>query len=162
MKLQADPTVKFATGRFDLRRITSEHLSVRSAYNITGRGYPPDLSAYPELAQWIVCYTHTRAMTCICVPRKTSLAITTLQDYLHSSPSQCTKVSSRTQLKGYQMSSANISMERAHFTPCWSRQCRDSKSTHILIVGLGGVGGWAAEMLARAGVGEMTLSMPTW
>lgn len=28
---------------------------------------------------------------------------------------------------------------------------------HILIVGLGGVGGWAAEVLARAGVGEMTL-----
>lgn len=28
---------------------------------------------------------------------------------------------------------------------------------HILIVGLGGVGGWAAESLARAGIGEMTL-----
>ena len=28
---------------------------------------------------------------------------------------------------------------------------------HILIVGVGGVGAWAAEMLARAGVGEMTL-----
>lgn len=42
MKLQADPTVKFATGRFDLKRITSEHLSVRSAYNTyREEGLPP-------------------------------------------------------------------------------------------------------------------------
>lgn len=31
------------------------------------------------------------------------------------------------------------------------------KSKHILIVGLGGVGAYAAEMLCRAGIGEMTL-----
>lgn len=30
-------------------------------------------------------------------------------------------------------------------------------SAHILIVGLGGVGSWAAEMLCRAGVGQFTL-----
>ncbi len=30
-------------------------------------------------------------------------------------------------------------------------------SAHILIVGLGGVGSWAAEMLCRAGVGRFTL-----
>ncbi len=29
--------------------------------------------------------------------------------------------------------------------------------SHVLIVGLGGVGSWAAEALARSGVGEMTL-----
>lgn len=29
---------------------------------------------------------------------------------------------------------------------------------HILVVGLGGVGGYAAEMLCRAGVGEMTIA----
>ena len=31
------------------------------------------------------------------------------------------------------------------------------RRAHILVVGLGGVGSWAAEMLCRAGVGEMTI-----
>ena len=31
------------------------------------------------------------------------------------------------------------------------------KNAHILVVGLGGVGSWAAEMLCRAGVGAFTL-----
>jgi tRNA A37 threonylcarbamoyladenosine dehydratase len=31
------------------------------------------------------------------------------------------------------------------------------KNTHILVVGLGGVGAYAAEMLCRAGIGEMTI-----
>lgn len=30
-------------------------------------------------------------------------------------------------------------------------------SAHILVIGLGGVGSWAAEMLCRAGVGQFTL-----
>lgn len=29
--------------------------------------------------------------------------------------------------------------------------------SHVLVVGVGGVGAWAAEMLCRAGIGEMTL-----
>ena len=29
--------------------------------------------------------------------------------------------------------------------------------SHVLVAGLGGVGSWCAEMIARAGVGEMTL-----
>jgi UPF0755 protein len=33
MKLQADPTVKFALNDFDLRRIRSNHLQVESPYN---------------------------------------------------------------------------------------------------------------------------------
>lgn len=33
----------------------------------------------------------------------------------------------------------------------------DLHQKHILIVGLGGVGGYAAEMLARAGIGRMTI-----
>lgn len=36
-------------------------------------------------------------------------------------------------------------------------RCDRLAHSHILIVGVGGVGGWAAEMLARAGVGRMTL-----
>ncbi len=31
------------------------------------------------------------------------------------------------------------------------------KNSHILIVGLGGVGAWAAEYIARAGIGKMTI-----
>ena len=32
------------------------------------------------------------------------------------------------------------------------------KRAHVLIVGLGGVGAYAAEMVARAGVGTMTIA----
>ncbi len=35
------------------------------------------------------------------------------------------------------------------------KKLRDS---HVLIVGLGGVGGWAAELICRAGVGKMTVA----
>ena len=31
------------------------------------------------------------------------------------------------------------------------------KAKHVLVVGLGGVGAYCAEMLCRAGVGEMTI-----
>jgi tRNA A37 threonylcarbamoyladenosine dehydratase len=31
------------------------------------------------------------------------------------------------------------------------------RSSHVLVVGLGGVGAWAAEMICRAGVGRMTI-----
>lgn len=34
---------------------------------------------------------------------------------------------------------------------------RTFKSSHITIVGIGGVGSWVAEALARTGVGEISL-----
>lgn len=49
MKLQADPTVKFALRRFDLRRILHEHLAVENPYN-TYRvdGLPPGPICLPS------------------------------------------------------------------------------------------------------------------
>ncbi len=42
MKLQADPTVKFAVGDFSLRRITGKHLAIDSPYNTyRNQGLPP-------------------------------------------------------------------------------------------------------------------------
>lgn len=42
MPLQADPTVKFATGNFALKRITGEQLKIESAYNTyRHKGLPP-------------------------------------------------------------------------------------------------------------------------
>lgn len=51
MRLQADPTVKFAVGDFSLRRITDKHLGVDSPYNTyTHVGLPPGPIRIPEAA----------------------------------------------------------------------------------------------------------------
>lgn len=51
MRLQADPTVKFATGDFSLRRITGSHLGIDSPYNTyTHEGLPPGPIRIPEAA----------------------------------------------------------------------------------------------------------------
>ena len=34
---------------------------------------------------------------------------------------------------------------------------RELAACHVLVVGLGGVGGYAAELIARAGIGRMTI-----
>ncbi len=49
MKLQADPTVKFATGDFAARRITADMLKVQSPYNTyVVAGLPPGIIRFPE------------------------------------------------------------------------------------------------------------------
>ncbi|MDE6485662.1 MAG: endolytic transglycosylase MltG [Duncaniella sp.] len=51
MRLQADPTVKFATGDFKLRRITSRHLGIESPYNTYRvNGLPPGPIRVPYAA----------------------------------------------------------------------------------------------------------------
>lgn len=49
MLLQADPTVKFATGDFAARRITADMLKVASPYNTYRvKGLPPGIIRFPE------------------------------------------------------------------------------------------------------------------
>ncbi len=49
MLLQADPTVKFATGDFGARRITADMLKVASPYNTYRvKGLPPGIIRFPE------------------------------------------------------------------------------------------------------------------
>lgn len=49
MLLQADPTVKFATGNPDLRRITGRHLTIQSPYNTyLHHGLPPGPIRIPD------------------------------------------------------------------------------------------------------------------
>ncbi|MFI3318276.1 MAG: endolytic transglycosylase MltG [Rikenellaceae bacterium] len=51
MRLQSDPTVKYATGDFTLKRILNEHLAIDSPYNTYKyRGLPPSPISMPSIA----------------------------------------------------------------------------------------------------------------
>jgi len=61
MLLQADPTVKFAVGDFELRRILNTHLEVNSPYNTyKNPGLPPGPIRIPSIAgiDAVLNYTH--------------------------------------------------------------------------------------------------------
>jgi UPF0755 protein len=61
MFLQADPTVKFAAGDFELRRILFVHLSIDSPYNTyKNPGLPPGPIRIPSIAgiEAVLNYTH--------------------------------------------------------------------------------------------------------
>jgi tRNA A37 threonylcarbamoyladenosine dehydratase len=36
------------------------------------------------------------------------------------------------------------------------------ENSHVMVIGIGGVGSWAVEALARTGVGELTLRIWMW
>ena len=38
-------------------------------------------------------------------------------------------------------------------------KCATLRNANVVVVGLGGVGAYAAEMIARAGVGRMTIAL---
>lgn len=48
-------------------------------------------------------------------------------------------------------------MAAAHGTVAGKRKTERLRRAHVLVVGLGGVGAYAAEMLCRAGIGHMTI-----
>ena len=51
MKLQADPTVKFATGDFSIRRLNATHIAIKSPYNTYHvTGLPPGPIRIPDAA----------------------------------------------------------------------------------------------------------------
>jgi len=61
MLLQADPTVKFAVGDFELRRILNVHLAINSPYNTyKNHGLPPGPIRIPSIASIdaVLNYTH--------------------------------------------------------------------------------------------------------
>lgn len=79
MPLQADPTIKFAWKRFELKRIYNNLLSIRSPYNTyRNPGLPPGPIRIPTVAASMPCSTTSTTTISTCVRRRISAAPTTL------------------------------------------------------------------------------------
>ena len=76
MPLQADPTIKYAWQRFDLKRIYNNLLSIKSPYNTyKNPGLPPGPIRIPSVAGIDASSTMCITITSTCVPRRISAAL---------------------------------------------------------------------------------------
>lgn len=79
MRLQADPTVKFATGNFKAKRIYKEMLSADSPYNTyRHKDFHRARFASPPWQLSTPCSIMRTTIICICVPSPTSVGPTIL------------------------------------------------------------------------------------
>jgi len=71
MKMEADPTVKFAVGDFSIKRVLKRHLDVESPYNTYRHvGLPPGPICLPDPRLLIKYWIMKRMIISICAQKK--------------------------------------------------------------------------------------------